>query len=82
MQEFRRIHAGDQHAMVFRNPQKDMFTLEMYDSEGKTRVLLKHQSATDCNCLYSTITDPGLASISIFSFSRSEPLIVRGVSGS
>ena len=35
------------HEMIFRNPQKDMLTLEMRDVDGKTRVLLKHQSAAE-----------------------------------
>jgi hypothetical protein len=33
--------------LIFRNPKKDMLTLEMYDVDGKTRVLLKHQSAAE-----------------------------------
>jgi hypothetical protein len=33
--------------MIFRNPTKDMLTLEMNDVDGKTRVLLKHESAAE-----------------------------------
>ncbi len=33
--------------MIFRNPQEDMLTLELTDVDGKTRVLLKHQSAAE-----------------------------------
>ena len=33
--------------MIFRNPTKEMLTLEMYDVDAKTRVLLKHQSAAE-----------------------------------
>jgi hypothetical protein len=33
--------------MIFRNPQEDMLTLELTDVDGKTRVLLKFQSAAE-----------------------------------
>jgi hypothetical protein len=33
--------------LIFRNPKKNMLTLEMYDVDGKTRVLLKHQSSAE-----------------------------------
>jgi hypothetical protein len=35
------------HEMIFRNPKMDMLTLEMSEVEGKTRVLLKWQSAAE-----------------------------------
>jgi len=38
---------GFKKMMIFRNPAKDMLTLEMADVDGKTRVLLKHQSAAE-----------------------------------
>jgi hypothetical protein len=41
------IKIGFKDMLIFRNPQKDMLTLEMYDVDGKTRVLLKHQSAAE-----------------------------------
>lgn len=35
------------NVLIFRNPIKDMLTLEMSDVDGKTRVLLKYQSAAE-----------------------------------
>jgi hypothetical protein len=33
--------------VIFRNPQKDLLTLEIYDVDGKNRVLLKYQTAVE-----------------------------------
>ena len=40
---------GFKNMMIFRNPQKDLLTLEMYAVKriGKNRVILKHQSAAE-----------------------------------
>jgi hypothetical protein len=35
------------HALIFRNPAQDLLELQMHDFEGKTRVLLKHQTAAE-----------------------------------
>lgn len=38
--------------MIFRNPAKDMLTLELHEFEGKTRGLLKHESAAEVQAKY------------------------------
>lgn len=39
--------AGFKDELIFRNPKKDMLTLQMQEFEGKRRVLLKHMSAEE-----------------------------------
>jgi hypothetical protein len=39
--------SGFKDTLIFRNPQKDMLTLEMHEVEGKNRVVLKHQAAAE-----------------------------------
>ena len=41
------VKIGFKDELIFRNPQKDMLTLEMFDREGKSRISLKHQSAAE-----------------------------------
>jgi hypothetical protein len=41
------IKSDFKESMIFRNPQKDMLTLETQTVEDKLRVLLKHQSAAE-----------------------------------
>jgi hypothetical protein len=41
------INIDFKDVLIFRNPKKDMLTLEMNNMDGKTRVLLKHQSAAE-----------------------------------
>jgi hypothetical protein len=41
------VRIGFKDLMIFRNPQKDMLTLESYDVDGKNRVSLKWQSAAE-----------------------------------
>ena len=38
--------------MILRNPAKDMLTLELHEFEGKTRGLLKHDSAAEVDAKY------------------------------
>ncbi len=41
------IKVDFRQTMIFRNKAKDMLTLELHEFEGKTRCLLKHQSAAE-----------------------------------
>ncbi|MCE9548773.1 MAG: hypothetical protein K8T25_25115 [Planctomycetia bacterium] len=41
------IKIGFKHMLIFRNPQKDLLTLEMHEVDGITRVLLKFQTAAE-----------------------------------
>lgn len=41
------IRIGFKDVLIFRNPTKDMLTLEMYTVDGKNRVFLKHQPAAE-----------------------------------
>ena len=41
------VKVGFKDALIFRNPQKDMLTLEVYKVADKNRVSLKHQSAAE-----------------------------------
>jgi hypothetical protein len=41
------IRIGFKNTLIFRNPQKDMLTLEIYEVGGRNRVILKHQSAAE-----------------------------------
>lgn len=39
------IEIDSKYVLIFRNPTKDMLTLEMYDVQGTNRVSLKHETA-------------------------------------
>ncbi len=41
------IDIDSKKLMIFRNPEKDMLTLETYEVDGKNRVFLSHQSAAE-----------------------------------
>ena len=41
------VEIDSKEVMIFRNPQKDMLRLEMTAFDGKSRVLLTHQSAAE-----------------------------------
>jgi hypothetical protein len=41
------FHSDFKKIMIFRNPQKDLLTLEMTEVDGKNRVFVKHQSAEE-----------------------------------
>lgn len=46
------IKVDFRHEMIFRNPAKDMLTLQLHEFEGKTRGLLKHDSAAEVDAKY------------------------------
>jgi hypothetical protein len=45
------IKSGFTESLIYRNPQKDMLTLEMRQAGGKIRVMLKHQTAAEVDRL-------------------------------
>lgn len=47
------IKIGFRDTMIFRNAAKEMLTLELYDVDGKTRCLLKHESAAEVDAKYN-----------------------------
>jgi hypothetical protein len=47
------IQIDHKEVVIFRNPQKDMLTLEMYEVEGRNRISLKHQTKAEVDELDS-----------------------------
>lgn len=45
------IVTDGRHMVIYRNPAKEMLTLEMFEFEGRLRVQLKHQSAAEVAAL-------------------------------